>query len=63
MGSTAVFRRSGGGEMPFYEGGAGDEGHVVEVVDGEVEGEAHFAGFGDEGHGKSGILGVWSVGP
>jgi hypothetical protein len=28
-----VFGGGGGGEMPFHEGGAGDEGDVVEVVD------------------------------
>lgn len=50
-GAAAVFRGGGGREVPFYQGGAGDEGDVVEVVDGEGEGEAGFARFRDKGHG------------
>ena len=29
--SSAMFRRRGGGDMPFYVGGAGDERDVIEV--------------------------------
>lgn len=32
-GAAAVFGRCRGGEVPFYVGGAGDEGNVVEVDD------------------------------
>jgi hypothetical protein len=31
--AAAVLGGGGGGEVPFYEGGAGDEGDVVEVDD------------------------------
>jgi hypothetical protein len=33
LGAPAVFGGGGGGEVPFYVRGAGDEGDVVEVVD------------------------------
>jgi hypothetical protein len=31
--NAAMLRRGGHGEVPFYEGLAGDEGHIVEVDD------------------------------
>lgn len=45
---AAVFGGVGGGKMPFDEGGAANEGHVVEVVNVEVQVEADAAGFGNQ---------------
>ena len=47
-GAAAVIGGGGGRQVPFDEGGAGDERNVVEVLDVEVQVEADAARFGDD---------------
>jgi hypothetical protein len=51
VGAAAVLSGARGRQMPSDEAAAGDQGHVVEVVDVEGEVELCAARLGHEGHG------------